>query len=169
MGPKDAKTWRYVANMNATMDDGLQDAPLDSMNYEDDKKRSKHNTKMLSVVVQEVLKAVYQKKQRADGSGNNNWWNFACIIYTLNVCSYYNMYDKNSWIIDPRALDHMNSERCLFGELKDLSKGVNVNMLDGSTRSLKQIETLVLSLEIIPKIFDTCMSLSTICFRWVNL
>lgn len=65
--PKGVKSGRYAANVNASMDDGMQDNPLESLNYEDLNKGSGHNAEMLSVVVQEVLKAINQKQQGVGG------------------------------------------------------------------------------------------------------
>lgn len=147
MRPKGAKTGRYTANVNASMDSGMHDNPLEYSDYGDDNKGSKHNTEMLSAVFHEVLKVMNQKQQK-DGSGSkkkNNGCNFAGTISVLNACSYDDMNDKKFWIIDSGASDHIASGRKLFSELRDLSKAVNISMPYGRIKLVKQIGTIILS------------------------
>lgn len=144
---------KYAGNVGSNTsigDDFMQDTTLDSGNYFDLNRTKKTDNQMLNIVVKEVMKAMNQKQQPGDSSGSRvKLSNFAGIISTSNACSYYEVFDKQSCIIDSWASDHMASCSSLFTDLKNLKKHMNVGMPDGTIRNVKQMGTIVLDPHIV--------------------
>uniref|UniRef100_A0A803LHY7 Retrotransposon Copia-like N-terminal domain-containing protein n=1 Tax=Chenopodium quinoa TaxID=63459 RepID=A0A803LHY7_CHEQI len=150
--PKEAKGGRYAANVSTSIEETIQETPLDAENQVMEDKMGKGDAEMVNAVVQEVLRAMNQKQQQGAGtSGTRHMCNFAGILSTLNAYSHYEVFGKESWIIDSGASDHMASCREFFKDMKDLSRGVTVGLPDGTMRTVKQIRTIVLSENIVLK------------------
>ncbi|WOG86569.1 hypothetical protein DCAR_0205784 [Daucus carota subsp. sativus] len=99
--------------------------------------------KLVSAVVQKMMKLF--NTQQASGGNNNKMANFAGIILVSNVVSIVKPYDKNTWIIDSGASNHMCGNKNIFHNLRSLDLPVRVGLPDGSVKIVDKMGDIKLS------------------------
>ena len=117
-GKTNGGNMKYAANVGREEPEYEQDDPLEMGYGSDSGKEMKPDGKLVSAVVQEMMKLF--NTQQASRGNNNKMANFAGIILASNVVSIVKPYDKNTWIIDSGASDHMCGNKNIFHNLRSL-------------------------------------------------
>ncbi|WOH15415.1 hypothetical protein DCAR_0934954 [Daucus carota subsp. sativus] len=88
---------------------------------------------------------LFNTQQASGGNNNNKMASFAGIILASNVVSIVKSYDKNTWIIDSGASDHMCGNTIIFHNLRSLDLPVKVGLSDGSVKIVDKMGDIKLS------------------------
>lgn len=136
--PKGKATGKLAANV---VKEENEDDPL-SDTLDEGSSGTKGDKGIIDTVVQEVIKAMNIKQ---GGQGNSSTGGFAGTIILSNVSNLLNFFDKDAWIVDSGASDHIAGNKSLFDEITLLNKGIKVGLPDGSVKTIYHMGTVTLS------------------------
>ncbi|KAL2892507.1 Gag polyprotein [Bienertia sinuspersici] len=129
--PKPKGNGRFAGNV--IKDEMEDDPPGDT--YDSGSSSAKPNQELINTVVQEVVKMMNVKQPGQSSSSQAG--SFAGTLAVSNVSNILDCFDKNAWVFDSGASDHIAGNKNLFDDLISLNKGINVGLPDGTIKTIR--------------------------------
>lgn len=142
---KGKESGRFAANVKKEDFEYEQEEPLGKIATESGKD-VKPNSKLMNAIAQEVMKMFNAQQQTGTSNGSGGKMaNFAGMISVSNVLVFNQENNKNTWIVDSGASDHMCRNKSLFHDFRNLRKPVGVGLPDGSMKLVRNVGNVRIS------------------------
>ena len=140
-GSRNKESTRYAANVyHNEIEDPLE---VDDTKEEGSTSGSKVDVDVINSAVQGLIKAL--NLNRGERGNIKESSGFAGTITSSIVSKVFNVIDKNTWLIDSGASDHIGCNMSMFKNLKTLNNGYRIGLPDGTMKIVNHIGDIMLT------------------------